>query len=97
MHIKNQQFQQTAVKCKDGSMLHLRSRQEVDVSKLELDEDHLQSMLNEGYVALRGKRGTSDKPLETSEAPKPDKVEAGGSADPAHNETERPKSTSKRK
>ena len=49
MQIKNAMFQKVAVKCKDGSMLHLLSRQEVDINKIELDETHLESMLNQGY------------------------------------------------
>ncbi len=68
MYIKNQQFQRTAVKCKDGSMLHLRSRQEVDVSKVKLDEDHLKTMLERGHLAMREARATSAKASESSEA-----------------------------
>lgn len=97
MHIKNQQFQKTAVKCKDGKMLHLRSRQEVDISKVELDEVHLKTMLDRGHVAMRGESSKSVKPLETSAAPKLEKAEASGANDPAHKESEGSKPTSKRK
>lgn len=62
MRIKNQQFQNTAIRCKDGKMLHLRSREEVDISKVDLDKAHLKTMLERGYVAMRGQDGKADKP-----------------------------------
>jgi len=69
MHIKNQQFQKTAIRCKDGKMLHLRSREEVDISKVDLDKAHLKTMLERGYVSMRGEGGKA-KPSASPKKPK---------------------------
>ena len=75
MHLKNLKPQKTSVFCKDGSMLHLRSRQEVDISKIELDKSHLDSMIAKGSVVLRDKSSKSEetkafKPEDSKSKPK---------------------------
>ena len=94
MHLKNLKPQKTAVFCKDGTMLHLRSREEIDISKVELDKNHLDSMIAKGSMALRDK---GSKSATRSEAAKPENVEASGKIDPAHKKSEDSKSGAKGK
>lgn len=79
MHIKNLKPQKTAVFCKDGTMIHLRSREEIDISKIELDKTHLDNMIAKGAVALRDKGGKSTTP---NVAAKPANVETSSKSEP---------------
>jgi len=94
MHLKNLKPQKTAVFCTDGSMLHLRSRQEIDISKLELDKSHLESMIAKGAVSLRDK---GSKSVTAVKAASPANVESSGKTDPEPKKSENSKSTAKSK
>jgi hypothetical protein len=51
--IKNRLFQPIGVMLSDGTMLHLQSREERDVSAAELDAPHLKGLIASGQLALR--------------------------------------------
>lgn len=80
MQLKNQLFQKTSIKCRDGSMVHLRPRQVVDVATDEIDDDHLRSMVAHGYVLVGGASGAIVKPVADNELPKPEKSEEKAAA-----------------
>ena|SRR6266446_10284100 len=51
--IKNRMFQPIGVMLSDGTMLHLQSREERDVSASDLDAPHLKALIASGQLALR--------------------------------------------
>lgn len=50
--LKNRLFQPVGVLLGDGRMLHLQSRQAIEVSSADLDSPHLQSMLASEQLML---------------------------------------------
>jgi hypothetical protein len=51
--IKNRLFQPIGVMLSDGTMLHLQSREERDVSPADLDAPHLKGLIASGQLALQ--------------------------------------------
>lgn len=57
--LKNLQFGPTAVMLKDGDMLYLQSRQEIDVSKVKFNQKHLDNLIKANVVTQRGEVAVS--------------------------------------
>ena len=51
--IKNRLFQPIGVMLGDGTMLHLQSREEREVSSADLDAPHFKAMIASGELAVR--------------------------------------------
>jgi hypothetical protein len=50
--IRNRLFQPLGIMLANGTMLHVRSREECDVSEADLDSAHLQGLMASGQLAL---------------------------------------------
>jgi hypothetical protein len=50
--IKNKLFQPLAILLEDEKTLHLRSREETEVGRKDLESSHLQTLMKRGDIAL---------------------------------------------
>jgi hypothetical protein len=50
--IKNKLFQPLAILLEDEKTLHLRSREEIEVGRKDLESSHLQTLMKRGDIAL---------------------------------------------
>ena len=60
-YLKNTQFSRIGIMQADGTMLVLGPREEVDASKVDLEDPQLVRMMSKGYVAIRGGEKTASK------------------------------------
>jgi hypothetical protein len=70
--IKNRLFQPIGVMLGDGTMLHLQSREEREVSLADLDAPHFKAMLASGELAVRDlevQASAAAAPQQSSSAP----------------------------
>jgi hypothetical protein len=70
--IKNRLFQPIGAMLSDGTMLHLGSREERDVSAAALDAPHLKGLIASGQLALREREPTRPAPQESEPAEPPE-------------------------
>ena len=55
-YLKNMQFSRVGIMQGDGTMVVLGPREEVDASKVNLEEPHMKSLLSKGYLIIRDKQ-----------------------------------------
>jgi len=78
--IKNMRFQPTGAMLSDGTMLHLLSREEREVSTSDLQAPHLKGLIASGQLALQERdreesAAQSGKPIADSARPEPTESE----------------------
>jgi hypothetical protein len=93
-YLKNQLFSPLGILFGDGSMMHLRSREEVDASDLDMGDTNLKNMLDKGYVAIKGAdtnvnvQTAEENLIEVSTRQETDDTSGEEAEEPTHNSIE---------